>query len=98
VTGVRQTVVHVGGWQDHPNAWRLCVPGAQHGRDPRSPGGLWTYPAKTARLRRADELTRLATVWGRDPAAEPFTNTEPRRILRLLREVVETKIDKQTDR
>jgi hypothetical protein len=53
---------------------------------------------RTSRLRRADELTRLATIWGRDPAAEPFTNTEPRRILRLLHEVVESKIEKETDR
>ncbi len=55
-------------------------------------------PVRTSRLRRADELTRLATVWGRDPAAEPFTSSEPRRILRLLHEVVESKIEKETDR
>ncbi|ADB76086.1 hypothetical protein Gobs_3492 [Geodermatophilus obscurus DSM 43160] len=28
-------------------------------------------------------------MWGRDPAAEPFTSTEPRRILRRLHEAAE---------
>jgi hypothetical protein len=28
-------------------------------------------------------------VWGRDPTAEPFTSTDPRRILRLLHEAAE---------
>ncbi len=89
VTGVRRTVVHVGRHQQHPNAWRLCMPSARYGRDPASPDGSWTWPFKTSTLRRPDELSRLAQVWGRPQDAPPFTSSDPRRILRLLHEAAE---------
>ncbi|MDP9358462.1 MAG: hypothetical protein M3R02_24880 [Chloroflexota bacterium] len=90
VAGVRRLTLHIDGrHQADPNSWVLALPDARYGVDPTSPGGMWSWPVKTRTLRSRVELTRLATVWGRDPAAEPFTNTDPRRVLRLLHETIE---------
>ncbi len=90
IDDVEHVTLHLHGrHQDHANAWRLCMPSARFGRDPSTPGGLWTWPVKTRTLRRVNELSRLAQVWGRPQDAPPFGSGDPRRVLRLLHEAAE---------